>query len=116
MCIVGESLHGGPERPLRETTKVKLGLHWDPKILEVRNPWDICQVELHTVIGARQREQCMLQIVKLEGQSHLNLSPSARELEALKFALLSFEPAMVQYFLTILKFLPFCIGHIYSML
>lgn len=29
--LAGESLQGGPERPLCETVKVKTGLHWKPQ-------------------------------------------------------------------------------------
>lgn len=42
--MAGESLHvsgRGPQRSLCETVKVKLGLHWRAKVLEMSDPWGI---------------------------------------------------------------------------
>ena len=34
--------HGGQERSLDETVRVKPGLFGDPKVLEMPESWDIC--------------------------------------------------------------------------
>lgn len=88
-------------------TSWKWSLSWtgNLKILKKPKPWNICQKELHAESGTNPRER---QGAKLKLWSHLNPLTTDIELQDLEvFFLLEFSLALVQYFLTLPKFLPF---------
>lgn len=75
--------------------------------------------------GTSSREKRMLQAAKLEGQSDLSSLTPDMELQGLEFALLAFSPALVQYLLSMVPFLPFvmimyvlchCVLEVYDLL
>jgi hypothetical protein len=96
----GGVLHGGSEGPLCEAAKLKPGLCWKSKVLEVPELWDACQVELHTVGGTGWKE------------SKAGKEPSNKPFDieyigtVREFALLGFGFTLAQFFLIRPQFLP----------
>lgn len=56
----GASLHGSPERPLREGSRVKAGIcercRRGTKVMRKADAWDVCQEELRARTGTSKRE------------------------------------------------------------
>lgn len=56
----GASLHGSPEKPLSEDSRVKAGIcercRRGAKVMEKADAWDICQEELRARSGTIKRE------------------------------------------------------------
>lgn len=84
--------------------KWSLDCVWSPKMLEVPEPWDIYQEELHG--GASPRDRSVSDATKLEEQSHVGPLTSDMEPQDLEYGMLTFCLALVKHFLTIPLFIP----------
>lgn len=93
--MTGKCLHGGPERSLQKSVKMKPVLHWRPQDVSAR-------AGRHLPRRAAQEsgERYILPAAKLEEQSHLRPLTSDLELQDLGFTLLGAGLALVQYFFT----------------
>ena len=85
------SLNGELERLFCEDVKVKLGLPWDPKMLEMPELWVTFQEKLLTMSKNSLSERSVLQSTKLKGVGDLKRTLiSDMKIEILEFAQLVF--------------------------
>ena len=94
--------------------KVKPGLPWRSRRLEIPEPWDPCWGELLTS-GISPRERRVLQSTKLKGVGDLKIAlTSDVGMQSLSLAQLALGLALVQYFLSMLSSLyvlePLCLS------
>ena len=96
----------GPGEAIMEAVKVKC--FGNAKLLEMPESWDTSQGSLITRCGTRPRERSVLQSTNLKGVRELkSVLMSDVEVQSLKFTLLVFSLALVEYFFSIFLPLPF---------